>query len=110
MYKGRNTAVRLSWDLSRSSVSRKPVELWLDLCQGEDTWGLCWVLFLRRLGNSDSSNVRILFEVEVRDEGSVTRKNIYLLQKKEFGVDPRILSSRIFRNNYMGVQVPQGEE
>ena len=36
-------------------------------------------LFLRRLVNSASSDVRILFEVEVRDVRSVTRRNIYSL-------------------------------
>ena len=78
MYKGRNAAVRLSCqevqvvDNLQSCALASARERILGDYVG-------FFLFLRRLVNSASSDVRILFEVEVRDVGSVTIRNIYSL-------------------------------
>ena len=68
-----------------------------------------YVGFLNRLGRSASWEVRILSEVQARDAGSVTGRNIINL-REEFKRDPRELTSRGFRELYHGTGVPIGEE
>ena len=47
-------------------------------------------------------------EVEARDAGSVTGRNIINI-RQEFGKDPRLMTSKELRSRYSGTDVPEGD-
>ena len=109
VYKAWNTVVRLSWNLPRTTHT------WLvdnllccGLASARERILANYVGFLRRLGSSASKEVQVLSEVEVRDAGSVTGRNI-LHMREEFGVHPMLMTSRTLREMYRRVQVPDGK-
>jgi hypothetical protein len=67
-----------------------------------------YVGFLNRLKNSASWEVRILSEVETREAGSVTGRNVINI-RGEFGRNPRMMTPKELRELYQGVEVPLGE-
>ena len=48
-------------------------------------------------------------ELEGRDAGSVTGRNI-IHMREEFGADPREIYSKTYRNYFLRANIPQGEE
>ena len=68
-----------------------------------------YVGFLKRIKTSASWEVRILLEVQSRDAGSVTGRNIINI-RNEFNKDPRLITSRELRSRYKAAEVPLGED
>ena len=52
-----------------------------------------------------NNRFQVFAEIEMRDKGSVTGKNIVNLQKK-FGKDPRLMTGRQARNQMKTVETP----
>ena len=109
-YRAWTTAVKLTWNMPRTTHTWMVDNLLsCNLASAREKIMANYVGFLNRLGRSASWEVRILSEVQARDAGSVTGRNIINL-REEFERDPRELTSRGFRELYHGTGVPIGEE
>ena len=108
-YKAWSTAVKLAWDMPRTTHTWVVDNLLsCNLASARERILANYVGYLNRLGSSASWEVRILAEVQSRDAGSVTGRNTINL-KEEFGTDPRKMTSRQLRALYKGAEVPDGE-
>ena len=95
-YTAWNVALRLAWDLPRTT-HRWVVEHLLqgDVRSARDRVMQNYVGFLGRLGKSTSWEVRIVSEIVSRDAASTTGRNISKMSK-EFGQDPRQWSAKAY--------------
>ena len=108
-YMAWSTEARLAWDLPRTThtwVVDNLLSCNLSSAREKIMAGYVW--FLKRMSSSASWEVRIMSEVEARDAGSVTGRNIINI-RQEFGKDPRLMTSKELRSRYSGTDVPEGE-
>ena len=105
-----NTCVKLAWDVPRWTHNYlvdnllggdlPPVKKKL-MCQ--------FVNFFQKLRKSPLREVRILASLAGRDRLSVTGKNLAMLEE-EFGLDPWTQIGNMFKCNYKGYSIPDGDK
>ena len=106
VYRSWNTTVKLVWDLPRSTHNYFVEHvLAKDFRSARQQILSQYIGFLKRLGKSVSSEVRIMKNIAAQDIRSVTGRNCLNL-REEFSVDPWEVSASRFNMDYKQYELP----
>ena len=107
VYRSWNTTVKLVWGLPRSTHNYFVEHLLSkDIRSARQQILSQYVGFLKRLGKSVSSEVRIMKHIAAQDIRSVTGRNC-LKMREEFSVDPWSVSACTFNKVYKQYELPE---
>ena len=107
VYRSWNTTVKLVWNLPRSTHNYFVDHLLAKSFNSVRKKVLSqYVSFLKRLGNSVSTEVRLMSKIVAADIRSVTGKNVFNM-RKEFNLDPWLATSGMFQKSYKFYEVPE---
>ena len=106
VYRSWNTTVKLAWNLPRSTHNYFLEHLLAkDMRSARQQILSQYIGFLKRLGKSVSSEVRIMRSIAAQDIRSVTGRNCSNLCQ-EFSVDPWQVSASSFSRGYKQYELP----
>ena len=107
VYRSWNTTVKLVWGLPRSTHNYFVEHLLAkDIRSARQQILSQYIGFLKRLGKSVSSEVRIMKHIVAQDIRSVTGRNCFKL-REEFAVDPWSVSVCSFKQAYKQYELPE---
>ena len=110
VYRSWNTCVKLVWDLPRSTHNYFVEHLLAsDFRSARKMIFTQYIGFLKRLGSSVSTEVRIMRNIVAMDIGSVTGRNCMNL-RNEFSLDPWKESSSSFSRKHQDCQLPDQDK
>ena len=110
MFRAWNTAVKLVWEVPRSTHTYLADHLLgVDLPSARHKLSCQYVGFFQNLGQSASREVRLLKEIVARDAQSGTGRNILNI-KAEYDLDPWPWSVQRFKQKDVRKPVPVADE
>ena len=107
VFRSWNTCVKLAWGLPRSTHNYFVEQLLAkNFSSVRKKILVQYTSFLKRLGRSVSSEVRVLSRIVACDVRSVTAKNCLSMQR-EFNMDPWVVPAIKFKNEYKMYELPE---